>query len=203
MRIVRLLYTIMARTKAFEEEEILDRAVKLFSERGYNGISMQELVDGLGINRSSLYDTFGDKEALYLATLKHYRSERTHKMVALIQQSDDIKATIKSVLDYVVNDSLDAKSKAGCMMVNTAIELAPHQRKVATLVAENMNAIEEALTQAIKRAQATQQISKKHSAIALAHVIANTINGFRVASRYGADRKLYDNVVQILMSLLD
>jgi TetR/AcrR family transcriptional repressor of nem operon len=193
----------MARTKTFDEVEILDRAIALFGEHGYNGISMQELVDGLGINRSSLYDTFGDKEALYVATLKHYRSERTRKMVDLIQQSDDVRATLKNILDFVISDSLDPKSKTGCMMVNTAVELAPHQKKLATLVSENMTAIEEALTQALKRAQADRQISKRHNATALAHVIANAINGFRVAAKYGADRKLYDNVVHVLMSLLD
>lgn len=203
MPIGRAACFIMARTKAFEEKEILDKAVKLFSDRGYNGISMQELVDGLGINRSSLYDTFGDKEALYQAALKHYRTESTRKMLELINQGKDVRRVLTDIFNFVINDSTDLKRRNSCMMVNTAVELAAHEKKLAAIVNENMDAIEEALTQAIKRGQAEQQISKKHPARALARLIVNTISGFRVASKYGADRKTYDDIVRVIMASLD
>ena len=63
----------MARTKDFDEDEVLTKAMNLFWLNGYNGTSMQDLVDGLGISRSSLYDTFGDKRSLFLKTLENYK----------------------------------------------------------------------------------------------------------------------------------
>ena len=69
----RQSFSAMARTKDFDEDEVLDKAMYLFWNQGYNGTSMQDLVDGLGISRSSLYDTFGDKHSLFIKTLENYK----------------------------------------------------------------------------------------------------------------------------------
>ncbi|MEJ0106748.1 MAG: helix-turn-helix domain-containing protein [Bacteroidota bacterium] len=60
----------MARTKVFDEQMVLDKAMNLFWQKGYNATSAQDLVNGLSISRSSLYDTFGDKHSLFVKALK-------------------------------------------------------------------------------------------------------------------------------------
>ena len=67
----------MPRTKAFDEQEVLEKAMELFWKKGYYATSIQDLVNHLGINRASLYDTFGGKKKLFLHTFSHYRTVNT------------------------------------------------------------------------------------------------------------------------------
>ena len=76
----------MARTKAFDTEEVLDRALRVFWRNGYEGTSMQDLVDGMQINRASIYDTFGNKEALYLRALQRYQNQNQDQLQQLLTQ---------------------------------------------------------------------------------------------------------------------
>lgn len=192
----------MSRPKEFSETEVLDKAVKLFSQKGYNGISMQDLVDGLKLNRSSIYDTFGDKEQLFVAALKHYRQAYTQKMLDIINESEDIKTTIKELLQYIQQDVAENK-KTGCMMVNTAVELTGMEPFISNIVQENMTAIEEALAKKIQNARRSGTIKKEHNAKALARQLTNTINGLRISEKLGADRNYYSDVMEVTMSLFD
>ena len=67
--------TAMPRVKQFNEEQVLEKAMEVFWKKGYNGSSMQELVDGMGINRASIYDTFGSKEELFERAFEIYREK--------------------------------------------------------------------------------------------------------------------------------
>lgn len=192
----------MSRPKEFVETDVLEKAVKLFSQKGYNGISMQDLVDGLKLNRSSIYDTFGDKEQLFVAALKHYRQAYTQKMLDIIKESEDIKTTIKELLQYIQQDVAENK-KTGCMMVNTAVEMTGMEPFISNIVQENMDAIEKALEEKIQSAQKNGIIAKKHSAKALSRQLTNTINGLRISEKLGAERNHYSDVMEVTMSLFD
>ncbi len=81
----------MARTKDFDEQEVLKKAVCLFWNKGYNATSMQDLVDQLGISRSSLYDTYGDKHTLYLKALEEYQQTNGGKLCSIVHESASAK----------------------------------------------------------------------------------------------------------------
>src|SRR5688500_6432599 len=108
----------MARTKVFDEEAVLNKAVKLIWQKGFNGTSAQDLVDELGISRSSLYDTYGDKYQLFKNSLLQYRKTFAGSMIEMINKSHDFEKTIKDVFQYVVTESLQQKFSKGCFMVN-------------------------------------------------------------------------------------
>ncbi|OYQ31866.1 TetR family transcriptional regulator [Flavobacterium cyanobacteriorum] len=192
----------MARTKVFNEEEVLGKAVKLFWEKGYNGTSAQDLVDRLGISRSSLYDTYGDKFRLFKRSLLQYRKEFAGSMIEMIHSSDDYEKTLVEVFEYVVTESLQEKFSKGCFMVNSSVEMAPHNPEIAEIVNGNRQDIEDALLQLIKKGQETGQFSKKHGARPLARFIFNTISGLRVTSKSGADKKVFDDIVTIALAAL-
>jgi TetR/AcrR family transcriptional regulator, transcriptional repressor for nem operon len=192
----------MARTKVFNEEEVLNKALDLFWEKGYHATSAQDLVDGLGISRSSLYDTYGDKYQLFKNSLLQYRKRFAGDMINMIHKSTDPEKTLKDVFHYVVAESLHSQCTKGCFMVNSSIELAPHNSEVADIVNSNMRDIEDALFQLIKKGQEAGQFSKSHSARSLARFIFNTISGLRVASKSGADKKVFDDVVKVTLKTL-
>src|ERR1700733_12101908 len=112
----------MARTKDFDETEVLNKAIDLFWHKGYNGTSMQDLVDGLGISRSSLYDTYGDKHALFIKALESYQATASGKLCGIINDQTPAKETIKQLLEYITSELLDDKTQKGCFMVNAEVE---------------------------------------------------------------------------------
>jgi TetR/AcrR family transcriptional repressor of nem operon len=192
----------MARTKVFDEEIVLNKAVNLFWEKGYNGTSAQDLVDELGISRSSLYDTYGDKYQLFKNSLLQYRKKFAGAMIEMIEKSDDFEKTLKDIFQYVVTESLQEKFSKGCFIVNSSVELAPHNSEIAEIVNDNMRDIEDALSRLIKKGQDIGQFSKSHSARSLARFVFNAISGLRVASKSGADKKIFDDIVKVTLSAL-
>lgn len=191
----------MARNKEFSEKDVLEKAINLFSEKGFNGISMQELVDGLAINRSSIYDTFGDKEQLFLQALQHYRKAYTQKMLDMIENSTDIKKTIQDIFEFIIEDIHQDKKKLGCFMVNTSVDLASHEKKISNIVHENMLAIEEMLTKAIKKAQAQKQINQQLEPQTLARFVSNNINGLRLAGRLKLQDDWYMDIIKATLKI--
>src|SRR5690554_3220753 len=96
----------MARTKEFDEHEILDRAMNLFWLKGYNATSAQDLVDNLGISRSSLYDTFVDKHSLFVKALQQYRKERIDPVINPQNGVEDVEAYIRFFFESVKNEAI-------------------------------------------------------------------------------------------------
>jgi TetR/AcrR family transcriptional repressor of nem operon len=192
----------MARVKEFDESEVLAKALEIFWDKGYNATSMQDLIDGLGISRSSLYDTFGDKRSLFLSVLQQYRDEQGSIMMSLINTSTNIFETIEYMLVSAISSCIEDKQKKGCFMVNTTIELAPHDQEIKDIVVENKKEFELALSKAIAKGQEKGQIGKTHNPKALAKFVFNTFTGLRVSAKGGADKKTMQEVIDISLSAL-
>src|ERR1700709_2334201 len=124
----------MARTKDFDEQEVLNKAVCLFWHKGYNGTSMQDLVDGLGISRSSLYDTYGDKHALFIKALESYQAVNSDKMCSIMNNAGSAREVIKNLLEFITNGLLKDVEQKGCFMVNAEVEVAPHDQEVNEMI---------------------------------------------------------------------
>ncbi|MBL0740040.1 TetR/AcrR family transcriptional regulator [Chryseolinea lacunae] len=192
----------MARTKEFDETEVLDKAMDLFWRKGYNGISAQELVDGLGLSRSSLYDTFVDKHTLFTRALEHYRAKGTNDIVNLLDNATSIPEAIKEVLIRAQKSSLQNKDARGCFMVNTRVELAPHDPEIAAIVKENWQALEDAYYRALKRGQDMGQITTTQNARALARFVVNNSWGLSVYGKSDADKKVIDDIIRVTLQTL-
>ena len=126
-------HLIMARQKAFDKEEVLDKAMYLFWKKGYNGTSMQDLVDHLGISRSSMYDTFGGKYKLFMNALSRYQSRQSLQIDMALTSEEDLKDFLKGFFMGVVDECRQDEERKGCFTVNTSIELAPHDDRSGQL----------------------------------------------------------------------
>src|SRR5471030_1591461 len=112
----------MARTKDFDENEVLNKAIDIFWHKGYNGTSMQDLVDGLGISRSSLYDTYTDKHTLFVKALESYQDTAAGQIQELINNTGPAKETVEKLLKFATTELLGDKQQKGCFMVNAEVE---------------------------------------------------------------------------------
>ena len=190
----------MARTKEFDKDAILDKAVDLFWFKGYNGSSMQDVVDTLGLSRSSLYDTFGDKRQLYLAALERYRNQAAAGLIEMVNTSRNTIKSLEKIFDMLVNESFTDRFPRGCFMVNSTVELAPHDKDIDKIVRDNMQDIENALFDLIKRGQDSGEISANTDARAIARFLFNTISGLRVTAKSGVEKKVYKDIVKVALN---
>ncbi|QEM06787.1 TetR/AcrR family transcriptional regulator [Mucilaginibacter rubeus] len=193
----------MARSKDFDEAEVLSKAVCIFWHKGYNGTSMQDLVDGLGISRSSLYDTFGDKHALYIKALDSYQKAGGNQMCDIINNSASAKEAIQKLLELTMRDLLNDEQRKGCFMVNAEIELAPHDVEVKNVVCRNEQQFEDAILQAIKKGQASGEVRNSQDSLALARFIMNAVRGMQVSAKATADKAFFDDIIKTTLSVLD
>ena len=117
----------MARTKEFDPDAALQRALELFWERGYEATSMADLVEHLGVARASIYATFGGKHELYLKALERYVRVGDPASSTALSQPGPALPAVRALVERVRRRSRRATSdRRGCMVVNTAVELAPH-----------------------------------------------------------------------------
>src|ERR1700749_432635 len=89
----------MARIKEFDTNEVLDKAISLFWDKGYNACSMQDIVEGLGLSRSSIYETFGDKRQLFLDALKKYQRAGLEAREKDVTAASDVREVLKQIFE--------------------------------------------------------------------------------------------------------
>src|ERR1700674_2814563 len=139
----------MARHKEFDREEALQKAMEVFWARGYEAASIQDLVRHMGINRQSLYDTFGDKHALYLQALDRYRRVEGRRLIELLERPGSVKKCMRQVFGEVVEKALCDRERRGCLMGNATSELAGRCKETASRTRSNMTTMEEAFYRAL------------------------------------------------------
>ena len=114
----------MPRCKSFCEQAVLQKAVELFWARGYHATSIQDLVDHLGINRASLYDTYGGKGQLFKTALSSYQKKNLEKLKKFLNSFDDVKEGFRELFNSKIQESIP-NDRRGCLLVNTVTELIP------------------------------------------------------------------------------
>ncbi|MBV7489570.1 TetR/AcrR family transcriptional regulator [Pseudomonas sp. PDM30] len=190
------------RTKEFEQDEIVDAAMQVFWQLGYCATSIQDLVDGTGLSRSSLYNAFENKHGLYEHVLRRYH-DLTASNIALLQESGSVKALIQQLLLRIVNDELSDTGARGCLAANASLELAGQDKSIAELVSLNFLRLEKALEQALTRGQKTGEILAHKKPRALARFIVNTIQGLRVLSKGSAHQNRRQRLLDVVDITMD
>lgn len=191
------------RTKDFDENEILKKAIFIFWEKGYHATSLHDLIEGLGIGRSSIYHAFGDKHSLFVKALEHYQQEGTARIEATLNDASSVKAGVRKLLRLGVVDTLGSECPSGCFKVNTEVELAAHDELIKNILREDEKLIEKVLIKAIKKGQKEGEINASKEAETLAHFLCNTITGLRVYSKIRSDRAFFEGVIETALSVLD
>ena len=191
----------MARTKQFDPDAALQKALELFWERGYAATSMADLVDHLGIARASIYATFGGKHELYLKAHERYVQSRDPNIVERLSQPGPVLPAVRALVNAYAEASIE--DRRGCLVVNSAVELAGRDPHTARRVAASWDTLETALTSALIRARAQGALPAGKDPRALARFLLVLLQGMRVLGRTGPDpARLRDAAAQAL-SLLD
>lgn len=170
------------RTKDFDPDDIADAAMQVFWQRGYAATSVQDLVDGTGLSRSSLYGTFENKQGLFQHALRRYEAVTTSN-VELLSGPGRARDLVRQLLLRIVQDELSDAGRRGCLVANAALELAGHDEAVAERVAGNFQRLQKALEKLILRGQQEGDITDSKKPRALARFVLNTVQGLRVLGK--------------------
>lgn len=192
------------RAKEFDPDHVLDAAMQVFWKRGYAATSVQDLVDGTGLSRSSLYGTFESKQGLYQQALRRYR-DVTSANVELLEGPGTARELILKVLTRIVEQELGDPQRRGCLVANATLELAGHDEAVAGLLAHDFQRLLKAFQTAIERGQQAGEVAITKDARALACFFLNTMQGMRVLGKgipAQERRQCLANVVDVAISTL-
>lgn len=166
----------MARNKAFEPEERLEKAKSVFWQKGYNATSMQDLVDTMGLNRGSIYDTYGDKHSLFLQCLRSYTESTFEDYQRTVTET---KSPMKAVEKIIKRAAMRTVAEGmTCMGVKSTFELASVDEEVHAILRENTTNMISVLKELLKKAQKAGEISTKRDPEVLASFIVSNFTGF-------------------------
>jgi len=191
----------MAGKKAFLPEQVLDKAMDLFWEQGYEGTSIEDLVQCMGLGRGSLYDTFGDKHALYLAALSKYLTKYQGQVAELQQQTGPLSEILEHFFQARIEDLLSDPARRGCFLVNATVEMAPHDPEVNQIVQSALQELEEGLYRLLIKAQVEGSLSWTDDPHQVAHFLVGTLISIRVLARGQQDRRVLQDVVKTALSV--
>jgi TetR/AcrR family transcriptional regulator, transcriptional repressor for nem operon len=193
----------VARPRAFEREHVVEQALAVFWRQGYQATSVQDLVEATGLNRGSLYDTFGDKHGLFLEVVEYYRTRVSARRLLKLEEPGPVREKIATFFDEVIAFSVGEGRLLGCLMTNSAIELAPHDRDVRLAVAANMGAMEAAFRRVLTIARNNGELAAEKSPTDLARFLTATANGLRVMAKVTPERAVLRSVARIALQALD
>lgn len=191
----------MARSKEFDVDDVLGKAMNIFWQQGYEKTSMQDLVSGMGIHKRSMYDTFGDKHTLYIKALERFAGINASRMESRIEGISSAKAAISLLFEATIYKA--AAEPKGCLLVNTAVELSNHDPDAVARVNDAFLSTERLMEQLILHGQDTGEISGRHQAPALAAYLHNALVGLRVIVKTTADLGKLQTIVNTTLSILD
>ncbi|MGW2707549.1 TetR/AcrR family transcriptional regulator [Streptomyces sp. NPDC001356] len=194
----------MARPKEFDPDAALQSALELFWRRGYEATSMADLVGHLGIGKASLYATFGSKHELYLRALDRYGQTQDPVLTRELSRPGPVLPAVRGLVRrFAAEAAAEATREQGCLVTNTAVELAPHDREAARRVERSWDTVETLLHSALVRAQGRGELAGDRDPLTLARMLLVLLQGLRVVGKASTDPARVRDAAEQALALLD
>jgi TetR/AcrR family transcriptional repressor of nem operon len=193
----------MARPREFDEVTALEAAIECFWLRGYEATSVRDLADKMAISAPSLYNAYGDKRALYARALEHYLDQSARALIKRLEGSLPPKQAVRRFIEEIIEHSVNDRERRGCFLINSALEVAPHDRELRAFVSDRFAEIETFFRRSIKAAQAEGTVPRDRVAKDLARLLLGVLLGIRVLARSRPERALLEGVARPALGLLD
>lgn len=172
--------------------------MRAFWRTGYEATSTEDLCAATGLGRSSVYNTFASKHDLFERALRRYTDERNTALADLMDGDLPVKEKVRTVLWWAVDP--DPDDPAGCLVINSLVELAPRDPEIAELLRRDTERRVEIMRGAFELGRARGELAPDKDPSALAHFVATTVGGLRVAARGGAGRATLEAVANTALS---
>ena len=173
----------MPRSREFNEEEILKKAMFLFWKQGYYDTSIKDLIAFLGISNASIYNAFGGKKQLFYKAFEYYQQSNYQGLKHFLESQDNIKKGLSMAFQKLIHDDYADEDCKGCFIVNTTTELLPNDKNVQRLVEQNRVRVESLFQAFLEKGVASGQLPAHKNTEVLARLLYTMMTGIRVLGK--------------------
>lgn len=192
----------MGRLKSFDEQAVLDRAVQLFWEHGYEGTSLADLESHLGLGRQSLYNAFGDKQALFLKALERYRQEAASETLSELTAPGAGLEAIRTYFRRSIERLTDTLPRRACLVANTILERGSQDPDALLSCNAARDNLGRALRRALVQAKKQGELSARTDIDAMVTLLVTQSYGLAVLAKTGASAAEMHAAVEVLLTRL-
>ncbi|MBQ24844.1 TetR/AcrR family transcriptional regulator [Alcanivorax sp.] len=193
----------MARKKSFNKDDVLERAMNLFWKQGFHATSMQDIVQNVGLSRSSLYESFGSKQGLFDQALGNYCRTNREGVKALLSNEKSVKTGIRNLLESSIHCTISDADKKGCFVVNSTTELVPGDDEMLKALSKNRASFEKVFFEFLQKGQATGEIPPNKDIKTLSGLIYTVFSGLNVIAKLEKSPKKLMAQIDQIVGLLD
>lgn len=189
----------MARTREFNEDQALHQAMLLFWEKGYEATSIPDLLQVMGISRSSLYDTFSDKQTLYIAALEHYKKVSFNRQ-AILEQASSVRAGIQQFFEQHITSAYDTGLPGGCFVTNAATTLESRDEKINELIKTSFLNLEQAFCELLEKGRQSGEIDKTTDVKAWSYLLLNLHQSINIMAKADQDQQRAKEMIKFVIA---
>jgi len=187
----------------FNKDLVLEQAINVFHIKGYNATSMQDLVDATGLNRSSIYNSFGNKQNLFLECLKIYQNKYHQKTASTLLKAKNSFEAIKSIFNLYLLEIVCDKDRKGCLITNCKSEMANQDVTINGFLNSNQEQTLQLFENLVLEGQNEGLINTKQSAKSYSLYLFSSIQGFRMTGILVNDKKQLQSIIDTTLQILN
>lgn len=186
----------------YDPAEALNAAMQAFWRRGYEGTSMQDLLNATGLSKSSFYQAFSSKHEAFQQSIEHYCDNLTTNLRGKLRSADSGWAFIESVLLSAVEEARSSDNPRGCMIVNVATEFSARDPRIRELIAHGAKRVTQIFVAAVKRAQSEGSIPDDKDPDILGRYLLSSLSGLRTMVKAGTNHRGIGEIIDVIMTAL-
>lgn len=184
----------MGRNISFNKEYALDKAMYLFWEKGYDATSISDLIEAMGVSRSTLYSSFGDKDELFKLVLDHYKNKGLQKRSILFSEVNT-KASLKAFFNQHIEKCYSENIPKSCIITNSSLLIGHIDPSVEKILIHDFNELEIVFKQVIEKGKDNGEISQESNTDLLAYSLLSLNHSINLMSKYKKEKDLAYNLV--------
>jgi len=185
----------MPRIQEYDRDVVLLKAMNVFWEKGYNGTSMQDLVEVTGLNRSSIYNSFGSKLELYQDTLKHYQKGGNAQFQKALMKAQNPLEAIRLIFESFIPEITNDDRAKGCFSINCKAEMSNQNQDIREWLLNHQENLLSVFQELISDGQEQGTINKNQDSKTYAYHIFNAFQGFRMTGILVKDRRVLQQII--------
>lgn len=191
----------MARTREFDIDEAVQKAMEVFWRRGYEGTSVQDLAEATGLGRGSLYAAFGSKQGLYELALQRYVRLTTDATQESLLRRVPLRQVLHDLLLGRIDDALTTPDRPGCLLVMAITERLPHDPTTKDIAHNAIKALQDSFRATLYLARSMGELPGEIDIPGLSDFLVTTIQGLRIMSAACPDKRILEKIVDTALSV--
>ncbi len=192
----------MPKEETFSRVQVLEKATEVFHKKGYNGTSMQDLVDATSLNRSSIYNSFGSKLNMFLEVLSFYQSVHSKNFSRGLAKSYNAKEAIETIFDLHLNEIIKDNDRKGCLVINCKSEMANQEVSIKSFMEKNQERMIAMLEDIVTKGQMEKIFNQDQTANQYALYLFSSIQGLRMIGILNKNEEELKNLIYITTKIL-